>query len=768
VVSLGHVHAATARADATEAVAHIRESAALPMQTLGQAAGDERARIDAAARASGRQIGVAATNVENMTEAMAAAAIAAVDINSNAEERAVRESVRAAQAVVGPHCDRFVLDAGGRVNRAAYQLAGSIDGAVHEAQRQIDVGLGSLVGTLTAAGDAMAARIEAQTLAVVAALATAEQRTAIQFAEARHAMTTPGAAGPSLAEIDLALSHTADALTGIGPSVTAMLETLCAGARSQYQAVTAQVARVAWPAVAETRTRWKAQTDGFIASVEVLTQEAIGKLTSVESLLPARFAEVAAEAVAAERRTYFETSMHMIGGAVASVLRGIGELLVATLVLAAIIVVALETPIIATGLLALAIMGVVSLADHAVKSFTARVDALSDQWGDWPLWGKLTSIGLALLAAPDDAVGLTPGVEAGMQRDSVTGAHLTGSQSVERAAQFGVNLVTTALIGKALHGAGEGAGAGAEVVERSQPEAPIKVPPVRETPPEAKASKAAPDERSHAGGIGPPASVEAPTSSTGPLPHVERTGELGDPSGSSRAGTNADEAHQRAAPHSGGDGTNLEGPLVQRPSSAGPASEVEVGKGRENGPPRLERSGQAVRPRGWDKFDPLYDLAFRERLKEFRGSDDTTPDPGLRGGEGQLFRGKNPARALKRWFAKRVGDMGHSISLLLDAKGAVDGNAVLAEHVAVVEIGEQGGDWAIRDFDSKSVELKAAGDGAPAAARRAAIAELERLRVDGGLTPVLADLLKKLAKEPPSANLHWSPGKNKILVIDMQ
>jgi len=88
--------------------------------------------------------------------------------------------------------------------------------------------------------------------------------------------------------------------------------------------------------------------------------------------------------------------------------------------------------------------------------------------------------------------------------------------------------------------------------------------------------------------------------------------------------------------------------------------------------------------------------------------------------------------------------------------------------IDVVKVGDRGSDWAIRDFDPSSVELKAAGDGAPQIARADAIAELERLKAEGSLTDVLADLLKKLKKEPPSANLHWSPSKGKILVIDMQ
>jgi hypothetical protein len=112
--------------------------------------------------------------------------------------------------------------------------------------------------------------------------------------------------------------------------------------------------------------------------------------------------------------------------------------------------------------------------------------------------------------------------------------------------------------------------------------------------------------------------------------------------------------------------------------------------------------------------------------------------------------------------------MAESLRLLRDTKAQVDGNPTLAKTIEVVKVGEQGTDWAIRDFDPTSVELKAAGEGAPQTARAQAIAELERLKAQGSLTDVLADLLKKLKKEPPSANLHWSPSKGKILVIDMQ
>jgi hypothetical protein len=86
-----------------------------------------------------------------------------------------------------------------------------------------------------------------------------------------------------------------------------------------------------------------------------------------------------------------------------------------------------------------------------------------------------------------------------------------------------------------------------------------------------------------------------------------------------------------------------------------------------------------------------------------------------------------------------------------------------------VKIDETGPDWIRRDFDPNTVELKgASGDTNAQAVRAQAIAELEAKKNAGGLSDVLENLLKKLKKEPPNANLHWSAPKNKIIVIDMQ
>jgi hypothetical protein len=168
-------------------------------------------------------------------------------------------------------------------------------------------------------------------------------------------------------------------------------------------------------------------------------------------------------------------------------------------------------------------------------------------------------------------------------------------------------------------------------------------------------------------------------------------------------------------------------------------------------------------PKSWDKFDADHNLDFKEQLHEFRGTEDLKPSPGLRGGEGQLFLSpRNPFLTLKRWFATRLKDMGESIRKLKEAKNAVDANPKLKADIEVVEVYKQGSDFVLRDFDPTSIPLKnALGDTSVAAARSRAISALE-----GTTDPMLSNILGKLRRN--SENVHWSPAKQKIVIIDMQ
>jgi hypothetical protein len=80
----------------------------------------------------------------------------------------------------------------------------------------------------------------------------------------------------------------------------------------------------------------------------------------------------------------------------------------------------------------------------------------------------------------------------------------------------------------------------------------------------------------------------------------------------------------------------------------------------------------------------------------------------------------------------------------------------------VVEIHEVNNDWILRDFEPDSIPLRdAVSDPEVAAARQRLIDGLE-----GTPNSTLRNILGKLRRN--SANIHWSPSKQKLIVIDMQ
>lgn len=204
-------------------------------------------------------------------------------------------------------------------------------------------------------------------------------------------------------------------------------------------------------------------------------------------------------------------------------------------------------------------------------------------------------------------------------------------------------------------------------------------------------------------------------------------------------------------------------PAPEPPGPKPPAPEPPTPKPPAPEPPGPKPSGEF--PKSWDKFDSNNHVEFKARLREFRGDDKLDPPNKFRGGEGQLFLSENnPLLTLKRWFKTRLSDMAESIQLLKDTKAAVDANPKLKADIEVVKIHQQGSDWALRDFDPDSIPLKQAlSDPNVSAARARVIAELESTQ-----DPGLKNVLKKIQRQPPSENIHWSPTKQKILIIDMQ
>jgi hypothetical protein len=176
----------------------------------------------------------------------------------------------------------------------------------------------------------------------------------------------------------------------------------------------------------------------------------------------------------------------------------------------------------------------------------------------------------------------------------------------------------------------------------------------------------------------------------------------------------------------------------------------------------LSKVGKEL-PENWNKFSLENNVEFAERLKAFRGNDDLTFDADFRGGEGQLFDSPlSDDLVLKRWFSSRVKDMPESIRLLKEAENLLKTNHELGKLIDVVTVGERGTDWVVRGFKAESVPLKSvASDPLVAKARQEAIDILSKQSGE-----ISANILKKLNKN--SANVHWAPIDQKLLIIDMQ
>jgi hypothetical protein len=176
----------------------------------------------------------------------------------------------------------------------------------------------------------------------------------------------------------------------------------------------------------------------------------------------------------------------------------------------------------------------------------------------------------------------------------------------------------------------------------------------------------------------------------------------------------------------------------------------------------LSKVGKEL-PENWNKFSLDNNVAFAERLKTFRGNDDLTFDADFRGGEGQLFDSPlSDGLVLKRWFSTRVKDMPESIRLLKEAESLVKTNSELGKLMDVVTVGERGTDWVVRGFKRRTILLKnAVSDPLVAKTRQDAIDILSKQTGE-----ISANILKKLKKN--SANVHWSPEDQKLLIIDMQ
>ena len=167
----------------------------------------------------------------------------------------------------------------------------------------------------------------------------------------------------------------------------------------------------------------------------------------------------------------------------------------------------------------------------------------------------------------------------------------------------------------------------------------------------------------------------------------------------------------------------------------------------------------------WSKFDRQNDLEFRRALFSFRGTEETHYDPRHRGGEGQLFlNDKKPGLTLKRFFRhSELQNPWEGVLSIENARLLVEQDRDLREVLWVAAIYQRGSDWILRDFDATSVPLSEVFHETEA---RHAFKVLRTLLKDRR-EPSLKIIRQYLERPKLSPNVHWSPTRNKVFIIDL-
>lgn len=133
------------------------------------------------------------------------------------------------------------------------------------------------------------------------------------------------------------------------------------------------------------------------------------------------------------------------------------------------------------------------------------------------------------------------------------------------------------------------------------------------------------------------------------------------------------------------------------------------------------------------------------------------------GGESDVFiNPSNKNEALKVWKDNRLGDFELSVKTITHYEQKVSQNKILNEYLHVAQIKEKGSNYIVKEFFQESVELKTV---------------LNNPEVKNAIKKIKNELLRKpdvldqklyktISRVPPSANLHWDPQTQKIILID--
>lgn len=165
----------------------------------------------------------------------------------------------------------------------------------------------------------------------------------------------------------------------------------------------------------------------------------------------------------------------------------------------------------------------------------------------------------------------------------------------------------------------------------------------------------------------------------------------------------------------------------------------------------------------WNKFNHENESSFMIPIRDYGFS--LKMNKKFRGGEGQLFFSEKYSHlTLKRFFIRTNTPYYIGLNILRMARSSIIETSELSQYIDIAQIYEEGPDWIIRDFDADSVPLRnVMHDTDIQLVVQKAVKELKK----NELNPYLKKVLKKIEKNPPSENVHWSNKSKKLLIFDM-
>lgn len=177
--------------------------------------------------------------------------------------------------------------------------------------------------------------------------------------------------------------------------------------------------------------------------------------------------------------------------------------------------------------------------------------------------------------------------------------------------------------------------------------------------------------------------------------------------------------------------------------------------------PNLKRHVSSLNETAQQRLAKMYDHTTPADVKYMMETRLLEAD--FAGGEASIFLNpRKPREAVKIWHESRLEEFEMSSRAMLLFESRVVNNSSLRNVLSVSRIKERGRNYIVKEFSPNSVELK---DALAKPEVQTAMKTLKR-ELSKSSDAINQKLMTGLNRKPPSANFHWDPDQNKILLID--